>query len=307
MIRLTAVLACVAMLTLAPEAIAATRTVKVITHNIAGAYKFDGQLTAVTPRCGRRAGGVQMSSCSRRSARRRRAPFETGSRVTTTCSRPCAAMTAAATAMGPLRTRGGLEVAAFGRDPNQPAWRWRLPPGEERSFWLTCALVAAPGVPAGRLRACVTHLRAGNGADQPSLDTARTAQVHRIHRALHDDIVAAARARRCGGRFQHPTAQTRTRRDVQAQARRRPRRRRGLLRGRPDGPPLLRPERLRAARMPQRPTHVLRRRRRGSPGPGTQVRLRVVFRAGVSRLSGLSLGLGGSDHALYRARARFEF
>ena len=63
-------------------------------------------------------------------------------------------------------------------------------PGEaKRSFRLTCVQIAASHVPAGRLRACVTHLRAGHQSDRPWLDAARTLQVHRIHKALHNNVV----------------------------------------------------------------------------------------------------------------------
>jgi len=308
MIRLTAVLACVAMLTLAPEANAATRTVKVITHNIAGAYKFHGQLTAVT--------------AAVRQARRWRPDVVMLEEV-------CEAQARAFrdrlpgyhyvfTVMLPQDSRCPRHGSDFG---HMVASKWPLSgvtrtnlrgdddqPGEVvRSFWLTCALVAAPGVPAGRLRACVTHLRAGNGAMQPSLNAARTAQVHRIHRALHDDIVQRRVRVVVAGDFN-----TRPHRPVLDEMYRL--RRGGGLGGAGDffegdqtdhryfapsgcGP--------RACRSGQ-PTCCAGL---DEDPPVLDRKYDYVFFSaqGVSRLSGLPLGLGGSDHALYRARARFEF
>jgi endonuclease/exonuclease/phosphatase family metal-dependent hydrolase len=189
MIVLARVLACAGVLVLVsgPRAIAAPRTLKVVTHNIAGAYVFHGGLTAVDAAVRQarrwRPDVVMLEEVCEAQARAfgDRLPgydyvFTIKRRHNKACRDHGPHFGEVLASRWPLSgvTRTNLRGAGL-REEEDPV----------RYFRLTCALVAASDVPTGRLRACVAHLRAHRG---PELDQARTVQVRRIHKTLHDDI-----------------------------------------------------------------------------------------------------------------------
>ena len=238
-VRLATVLGCAAMLGLASAspAIAVTRTVKVITHNIAGAATFHGRFTAVDAAV-RQARTwhpdvVMLEEVCEAQARafRDRLPgyhyrFTVMRRRDTRCRHHGPDFGDVVASRWPLSrvTRTNL------RGDND-----RLPDEPVRSFRLTCALVAVPAVPAGKLRACVTHLRAGHGAKRrPLLDAARALQVRRIHKVLHNDVAHRRVRVVVAGDFNARPRNGALDEMYMLKRGGGPRRRRGLLRGRSD-------------------------------------------------------------------------
>lgn len=192
MMRLATVLACAAMLGLAsaPGASGVTRPVKVITHNIAGGYAFAGRLTAVDAAV-RQAriwspDVVMLQEVCEAQARvlRHRLPgyhyvFTVMRRNNPDCGDHGPHFGNVLASKWPLSGVRRINLRGDGH---------RKETEDVRYFKLTCASVAVSDTPAERLRACVTQLRAGHGKGKPWLDSARTQQVRRIHKALHDDI-----------------------------------------------------------------------------------------------------------------------
>ena len=309
MFVLAKALVCGAMLCLvtAPPATAATRTVKVVTHNIAGAFKFDGKLTAVDAAVRQartwRPDVVMLQEVCEAQARAfgTRLPgyqyvFTVMRRKNPDCGDHGPHFGTVLASKWPLS--GVTRTNLRGDDHRQPR-------EDVRFFKLTCALIGASDVPVGRLRACVTHLRAGHDADQPWLDAARTRQVRRIHTTLHRDIagrhVRVVVAGDFNARPKDPAL------DEMYWLKRG---------GGPDGAG----DFYEGDQTDQRhfdpsgcgPLAC----RSGQPtccddpqDPALDRKYDDVFfsRLGVDQLSGLPLGLGGSDHALYRGSARFEF
>lgn len=281
----------------APRAIAAPRTVKVITHNIAGGHKFDGRLTAVDAAVRQakswRPDVVMLEEVCEAQARALRDKLPEYHYVFT----PMLRHNADCHDHGP---RFGQVLAS--RWPLSGVIRTNLHGSAgtpRRHFTLTCALVAASDVPAGRLRACVTHLRAHAS---PQDKQARSEQVHRIRRTLHKRIAHGRERVIVAGDFN----------------------------ARPQTPVLDEMYRLKRVVMDDggdgigdfvegdQTDHRYFANGCGPPAcrsgditvPGKcTCKFDYVFfsRLDVRRLSGRALDGGGSDHNLYRASARFEF
>jgi endonuclease/exonuclease/phosphatase family metal-dependent hydrolase len=302
--RLATVLGCTAMVASAsaPPGVAATRTVRVITHNIAGATTFHGELAAVDAAVRQahlwQPDVVMLEEVCEAQARafRDRVP---GYHYVFTTMRPhnkdCGTS-------GPhfghvLASRWSLSGVTR---TNLHGDQHRRPKEAIRYFRLTCALVAAPGVPAGKLRACVTHLRARHRPAEPWLDDARAEQVHRIRRALHDDIVRRHVRVVVAGDF-NARPQNRALDEIYRLQRG------GGFFGAGD---FFEADQTDPRYFPASGC-VPPSCRGGEHTAGTTLDRKydyVFFSAlGVSGLSGRALELGGSDHKLFRGKARFQF
>jgi endonuclease/exonuclease/phosphatase family metal-dependent hydrolase len=303
MIRLVTVLTCAAMLGLAsaPKSSATTRPVRVVTHNIAGGHVFEGRLAAIDAAVQQartwRPDVVMLQEVCKAQARAfgNRLPgyhyrFTVMRRHNSDCGGSGPRFGHLLASRWPLSdvTRINLRGAG-GRAPGDPV----------RYFWLTCALVASVDVPAGRLRACVTHLRAHR---RPEDNQARKEQVHRIRRALHQRIVDGPERVVVAGDFN----------------------------ARPQAPVLDEMYELKRTDEGGGAGDFVegdQTDRRHFPSIGCEPRAcrsgevtvpgpkcvnckfdYVFFSApGVSRLSGRALDVGESDHKLYRASARLSF
>jgi endonuclease/exonuclease/phosphatase family metal-dependent hydrolase len=299
MTRLASALACAAMLGLAsaPTSGAATRQIRVVTHNVAGGHVFHGGLAAIDA-------AVQQARTWRPDV--------------VMLQEVCEAQVRAFANRLPgydyrftvMRTDNGDCRGSGPRFGHLLASRWPLSdvtrtdlrgaggraPGDPlRYFRLTCALVAADDVPPGRLRACVTHLRAHGRAEDKQ---ARREQVHRIRRTLHKRIAH--------GRERVVVA--------------------GDFNARPQAPVLDDMYRLKRVHGGGGAGDFVEgdqtdhRHFRSGCGPRAcrsgEVTVPgrcmckfdyVFFSVGASRLSGRALDVGESDHKLYRASARFDF